>query len=247
MQAIILAAGMGIRLRPFTDDIPKALVPVHGVPLILGMLSVLAQEDIAEIIVVIGYQGEKIRKAVGTEYKGIPIIYVENPFYASTNNIYSLFLAQHYITEDAVLLECDLLITGGTIHSLVQSQADCNILVSSYDQKTMDGTVVLLDKKGAVRELVVKKFQGEDFDYTSAYKTVNIYKFRKEFLKNKFFPALNLYVQTQGRDIYYELVLGSLIYFHTSDITITNISPSLWYEIDNSDDLKRAEASAIPK
>ncbi len=247
MQAIILAAGMGIRLRPFTDDIPKALVPVRGVPLIQRMLSVLAQEDIEEIIVVIGYQGEKIRQAIGSEYKGIPITYAENPLYASTNNVYSLFLAQHYITEDAVLLECDLLISGETIHALVQSQADCNILVSPYDGETMDGTIVLLDKDGAVRELVVKKMQGEDFDYTSAYKTVNIYKFKKEFLKDKFFPALSLYVRTQGRDIYYELILGSLIYFHNSDITITKISPSLWCEIDGPDDLKRAEAKAIMK
>ncbi len=75
MQAVILAAGKGTRLRPLTDRIPKALVDIKGQPLIERILSALPR-DITELIIVVGHLADQIRHHVGTAWHGIPVRYV---------------------------------------------------------------------------------------------------------------------------------------------------------------------------
>ena len=241
MQALILAAGFGRRLRPITEKIPKALVEVNGTPLLINALNHLSKYGVKEVIIVVGHMKEKIVEKVGFNHFNMRIIYVDNPKYSETNNVYSLYLAKNYIHDDLIMLECDLFYNWNLINTIVQGQADCNILVSPYDKKTMDGTVVKVDSKNNAEALIIKRDQGEGFDYTNMMKTVNIYKFKKEFIVNKFLPAIELYIQTQSVNSYYELVLGSLIYFGNSNIKVVPINATEWCEIDDMNDLRRAE------
>ena len=108
MQAIILAAGIGKRLRPYTDRTPKCLVPVNGIPIIVNSLDRLAEQKVSRVVIVIGYLGNLVVDRIGHEWKGMKIEYVQNDLYATTNNIYSLWLARRFLNKNTVLLECDV-------------------------------------------------------------------------------------------------------------------------------------------
>ena len=241
MQALILAAGFGKRLRPLTDKIPKALVEVNGTPLLLNALNHLSKYKIDEVIIVTGHMKDKIVNRIGFNYSNMKIIYVDNPIYDKTNNVYSLYLAKNYIHDDLILLECDLFYNQKLIDTIMQGQADCNILVSPYDQKTMNGTVIKVDSENNAQALIIKRDQGQGFDYTNMMKTVNIYTFKKDFAIRQFFPAVELYIKTESINSYYELVLGSLIYYGNSNIKVVPIDATEWCEIDDMEDLKRAQ------
>lgn len=246
MQAIILAAGMGKRLSPLTDECPKSLVKVNGKPLIINALEILASYGVERTVIVVGYKHEMLIETIGYSYNGMVISYVENPEYASTNNVYSFYLTKDYIHDDALLLECDLFYHKELIGKLLETGGECSIMVSPYDAETMDGTVVFADENDAAKRLVVKRFQDEKFDFTDALKTVNIYKFTKNFLKNKFYPAVETYVKTQDLDNYYEFVLGSLVYYR-NDIRVLRVDAAEWAEVDSFEDLEIAERKFAAK
>ncbi len=242
MQAIILAAGFGKRLRPLTDTLPKALVPVKGTPLLLHALECLAKtQEITEVILVVGHRKQDIMTAVGDQYQSLAITYVENPLYDSTNNVYSLALARPYVKEACLLLECDIYYTQDLIETLLRGQGDCGILVSPYDAATMNGSVVFADAQDRCTSLVIKRDQEAGFDYSQALKTVNAYRFSKSFAVDVLMPNLDMYVKTQGVNSYYELVIGGLIYYGNNDIRVLRIPASRWYEVDDAQDLALAE------
>lgn len=240
MQAIILAAGFGQRLAPVTEDIPKALVEVNGVPLLENALNILSDFGMDEVIIVVGHLRDKIIERIGTEYKGMRITYVDNPRYRETNNVYSFYLTKDYIRDDVIMLECDLFFDSQLLEKVVYGEGECSILVSPFNKETMDGTVIQVDGDKA-KALIIKKHQIKDFDYAGYMKTVNVYKFSKDFILNHFMPAVSTYVKYESVNSYYELVLGSLIYYGNSDIRVVEIDEDAWAEIDNVEDLRRAE------
>lgn len=241
MQALILAAGFGKRLRPITDTIPKALVEVNETPLLLNALECLSNRSIKEVLIVVGDKKDKIMQTVGHIYKDMKITYVENPLYRETNNVYSFYLAKNYIHDDLLMLECDLFYRRKLIDRIIhEGSHSCNVLVSDYDALTMDGTVVEVDVDNKIRALIVKKEQRQGFDYTNKAKTVNVYLYKKEFILGKLMPAVKTYIKTQSLDSYYELVLGSLVFYGNDDIYAVYIDSDEWCEIDNADDLERA-------
>ena len=95
-RAIIMAAGIGQRLRPVTSTIPKPLVAVNGVRMIDTIIAALHKNGIYEIYVVIGYLKEQFYEWV-KKYSGITLI--ENPWYAECNNIASLYVAREYLNN----------------------------------------------------------------------------------------------------------------------------------------------------
>ena len=109
MQAIILAAGMGKRLKQLTQNNTKCMVKVNGVPLINRTLNQLEQHNLSRIVIVTGYEGQKLREHIEGLHIKTPVVFIDNPVYDRTNNIYSLFLAKDYLLkEDTLLLESDI-------------------------------------------------------------------------------------------------------------------------------------------
>ncbi len=235
MQGLILAAGMGTRLGERTKDIPKVMMDVEGKPLIMYALQRLYEQNVSETIIVVGYKKEYIMEKCGDHYKEMKLIYVINDRYETTNNVYSFYLATEQIHDDLLMVEGDLLFSKELLDRTVADKHDCNIVVSKYNRETMNGTVIKAENDEA-RALITKKFQGEGFDYDSAWKTVNIYYFEREFMK-KFSRMLQLYVETGNLNNYYELVLGALIYYGDDDIRIVVVDENDWFEIDDEKDL----------
>ena len=115
MQAIILAAGMGRRLGELTSHNTKCMVSVNGTPLIDRLLTQLSRLGLRRVVIVVGYEGQRLRSHIGSRYDGRLVIeYVENPVYDKTNNIHSLALAARQLQEDdTLLIESDLIFEDG--------------------------------------------------------------------------------------------------------------------------------------
>lgn len=240
MQAIILAAGMGKRLGDLTRNNTKCMVKVNGVPLIDRALTQLSRLDLSRVIMVIGYEGEKLRAHVGDCYKGLKITYIENPVYDKTNNIYSLSLAKKELQEDdTLLIESDLIFEGRLLDKLVDNPYPNLALVDKYET-WMDGTMVKLDDDNNIVNFVPKKAFRYD-EVGSYYKTVNIYKFSRDFLRNSYVPFLEAYTKALGNNEYYEQVLRVITLLDKCDLKALPLEGEKWYEIDDIQDLDIAE------
>ncbi len=243
MQAMMLAAGMGNRLKDLTSDNTKCMLKVHGKSLLERTLDILVDNGITKMVLVIGYKGENVKEHVGDSYRGMPIEYVNNPIYNETNNIYSLYLAKKQLEEDdTLLLESDLIFEPSIIEGLLADERP-NLAVVAEFKSWMDGTVVTLDEKdNIVRFLGKDAFRFNEVD--EYYKTVNIYKFSKEFSQKSYGPFLEAYCQALGHNEYYEQVLKviSLLDLKANDIHGYKLDRELWYEIDDMQDLNNAEA-----
>ena len=176
MQAIILAAGMGKRLGEYTKNNTKCMVPVNGTPLIDRVLLQLSELKLRRVVIVVGYEGQKLKNYVGDTYKGLKIEYVNNPVYDRTNNIYSLSLAKDKLQEDdTLLIESDLIFDDGLFSLIVKNPYPNLVLVAKYES-WMDGTMVKIDEDNNIIDFVPK----DAFLYSETntyYKTFNIYKF----------------------------------------------------------------------
>lgn len=241
MKALILAAGFGKRLRPITNTIPKSMVEVNGTPLLENALNNLyGIGDISEIGIVVGHMADYIKSHIGTEWKGIPIKYYENKRYLETNNVVSLYKAIDFCDDDMLMLECDIYYHKEMLEALKAGEGECSILVSPFNKDTMDGTVIEVEGDVA-KSLILGKWQGTEFDYTNTRKTVNMYKFSRNFVQKKYMPLIKWYVENMGENSYYEKVLGSLLYYRECDAHIVEVPERMWCEIDDADDLERAK------
>ena len=241
MQAIILAAGMGKRLKELTKDNTKCMVEVNGVSLIKRLLNQLEQYSLTRIVVVVGYRGDKLKEYIATLGITTPIQYVENPIYDRTNNIYSLYLASGCLCEDDTLLfESDLIFEDGVIRQLVDDPRGTLALVDKYES-WMDGTCVKISDNDDILAFVPgKKFKFEEIK--SYYKTVNIYKFSKHFSVTHYVPFLKAYCAALGNNEYYEQVLKVITMLDDPEIKAKRLNGELWYEIDDIQDLDIASS-----
>ena len=245
MQAVILAAGMGKRLKSLTANNTKCMVKVNGVTLIERMLRQLDRLKLRRIVIVVGYQGQKLIDFISTLDVETPIEYIDNPIYDKTNNIYSLALARSALVEDdTLLLESDLIFADGTLEALVSDPYPTLALVDRYES-WMDGTVVTLNEDNSIRKFIPgKQFRFEDIP--NYYKTVNIYKFGRRFSKDIYVPFLTAYSSALGDNEYYEQVLRVIAMLDHPEIRAKCMDGRVWYEIDDIQDLDIAESMFAP-
>lgn len=245
MQAIILAAGMGKRLKELTQNNTKCMVKVNGVTLIERMLHQIERQKVSRIVIVVGYEGQKLIDYIGTLGIKTPIEYVNNPIYDKTNNIYSLSLAKDWLCkEDTLLFESDLIFEDRVLDALVSDPRETLALVDKYES-WMDGTCVKLSSDDSIEAFVPgKKFKfRENKEY---YKTVNIYKFSKQFSETYYVPFLVAYQSALGENEYYEQVLRVITMLDTPVIRAKRLNGQKWYEIDDIQDLDIAESIFTP-
>lgn len=242
MQAVILAAGMGRRLGDLTKDNTKCMVKVNGVALIDRLLGQLSALELNRVVIVVGYEGDKLIAHIGDRYAGrLNIEYIVNPIYDRTNNIYSLALTKDKLQEDDTLLIESDLIFDDKMFSLILGNPYPNLALVAKYQTWMDGTMVRIDEDNNVVNFITKSaFKYSDVDYY--YKTVNIYKFSREFLVQKYIPFLDAYCAALGNNEYYEQVLRVICMLDNSELKALPISGEKWYEIDDVQDLDIAEA-----
>ena len=239
MQAVILAAGQGTRLRPLTNYCPKCLVEVQGKPILQYQLEALCDIGVREYIIVVGYRAAQVRDSFGTRFRDLSITYVENDIFDRTNNIYSLWLARREITEDLLLLEGDLIFEPELLMDLIKAPHENAAVVDRF-RPFMSGTVILAHGDEA-SAMVLKLDQPPGFDYGSALKTVNIYKFSYQAVSHELMPAIGDYVSQGLTHHFYEMAIARVIAEGSLRLHVLRTGPRAWTEIDVKEDLVDAE------
>ena len=241
MQAIILAAGMGKRLKELTSNATKCMVEVNGEMMIHKTLMHLEKLNLNKIVLVVGYEGQQLMDYVNSLGLKTPVEYVVNDVYDKTNNIYSLYLAKEYLLQDdTLLLESDLVYEEAVIRKLVDTPYPSLVLVDKFDS-WMDGTCITVDEDDNITSFVSKR----EFDFTKTdeyYKTVNLYKFSKNFSEKYYVPFLEAYCNAMGLNEYYEQVLKVITFLGDLEIKAVKLNGEKWYEIDDVQDLDIAES-----
>ena len=245
MQAVILAAGMGKRLKELTQNNTKCMVKVNGVTLIDRMLHQIEKKHLSRVVIVVGYEGQKLIDYIETLDIQTPIVYINNPIYDKTNNIYSLALAKDWLCKDDTLLfESDLIFEDSVLDALVYDPRETLALVDKYES-WMDGTCVKIGEDDSIEAFVPgNKFKFDEIkDY---YKTVNLYKFSKHFSQTHYVPFLEAYQTALGQNEYYEQVLRVVTMLDDPEIKAKRLDGQRWYEIDDIQDLDIAESIFTP-
>ena len=240
MQAVILAAGMGKRLKELTKNNTKCMVEVNGVTLIERLLRMLDRKNLSRIILVAGYQKESLISYINSLQIHTPIVFIDNPVYDKTNNIYSLALASDYLEqEDTLMFESDLIFEERIVDRLISDQRETLAVVDRFES-WMDGTCMVLDPEDNITDFVPGKY----VDFLSRieyYKTVNIYKFSKHFSATTYVPFLEAYRKAMGENEYYESVIKLIAMLGTNELKAMRLQGEIWYEIDDIQDLDIAE------
>ncbi|MHB1593853.1 MAG: aminotransferase class I/II-fold pyridoxal phosphate-dependent enzyme [Streptosporangiaceae bacterium] len=247
MHAVILAAGRGRRMEPLSSTRHKALLEVGGDTILGRALDSLVAAGVGVVTIVTGYRADDITAFVGPRYPGLDVRYVANERYETTNNIVSLALALESMPgdEDVILIECDLLFEPGLIADLVNGYAGQNVALVDRYRTGMDGTVVSIDQD-CVAQVFPTSSQNADFHYEDKFKTLNIYRFDRDFCHRTLRPILTTYANHVDANCYYELVLGMLANIPAHRIVAHVVAESDWVEVDDPNDLAVAKFAFDP-
>lgn len=201
----------------------------------------LEKLNLNKIVLVVGYEGQQLMDYVNSLGLKTPVEYVVNDVYDKTNNIYSLYLAKEYLLQDdTLLLESDLVYEEAVIRKLVDTPYPSLVLVDKFES-WMDGTCITVDEDDNITSFVSKR----EFDFTKTdeyYKTVNLYKFSKNFSEKYYVPFLEAYCNAMGLNEYYEQVLKVITFLGDLEIKAVKLNGEKWYEIDDVQDLDIAES-----
>jgi len=231
--ALLLAAGKGSRLYPLTHNTPKCLTMVHGASILERLVINLSEQGFKRLVVVTGYQEKYIRAFLGTRACGMTIDYIFSPRYATTNNIYSLWMARAIINEPFLLVESDLVFDV----SLLDDMRCPGRVAVACMQPWMNGSTVTADQSHHV-----KKFQNGiagTFDEIR-YKTVNIYSFSLSSWHG-IIERLDRYISAGRVNNYYETVFAEMVADGSLSLKTVSFDGKPWYEIDTVEDLAEAE------
>ncbi len=239
MKAVILAAGMGTRIRPLTDDKPKTFLEIENVPLIIRSLDNLNAVGIREVIIVVGYMQDYFIKRLGTSYKNLKISYIINKEYSKTGSMYSLSQTKGKISDNILLLESDLVYEKRALVSLIDSPEPNEILVASLSGSG-DEVYICVNEKNELINLGKKIAE----KYKAIGELVGISKLSLDFL-NKLYDKADQDYKREEKNFHYEEVIFALSKTHP--IKCKLLKDLTWIEIDNITDYNRAKEKIYPK
>ena len=234
--ACLLAAGIGSRLQPLTEAMPKCLTKIDGRPLLERLVTCLRDRGFKRLVVVVGHLEDRIRSFLDDCAGELAVEYVRNPLYRTTNNIYSMWLAGAELDESFLLVESDLIFDASLIGKLLLPDR----IAISRMLPWMQGTTITMGCSGQVTSFrnsrIVLRGDNE-------YKTVNIYSFSRSTWR-RVFSRLDRAI-TEGRvNEYYEVVLKEMVADGSLSLDCVTIDADRWYEVDSMDDLPGAERIA---
>ena len=259
MKAIILAAGQGTRLRPFTDDRPKCMVEVNGKTIIERQLETMHSCGIRneDIIMIAGYRGDVLQDRFG----GTGISIIINSEFENTNMVCSLMCAAEAMEseEDILISYGDIIYTPAVLNAALGSEEAMSVVVDDgwYDYWTQrcenpldDAETLMIDAEGYLTEIGQKTTDLQKVQ--SQY--IGLMRFRKAGLKALLALAEEAKQRSSRgealwrtprdyRKMYMTDLLQGLI-DEGSRLKAVHIRRG-WYEIDDCEDMKLAEAGLI--
>jgi choline kinase len=235
-QAVILAAGIGTRLRPLTDDRPKCLVEVGSHTILSRLLHQLATAGIKRALLTTGYRAEAIARHLAEHPAPLEVVLIPNPIYDTTNNAMSLFKA-HQATngEGFILCDGDVVLRRGPLQALLQEACECALLVEAKQNMGAEEMKAVVNSSYKVTQLA-KTLEPN----LCLGESIGIQKIGTTFAP-LLWKTLSDMMQS-GRDgAYYEEAFQRMI-DHGVDFAATPVAASDWTEIDDLADLEDARA-----
>ena len=242
MQAVILSAGIGARLSTEKTSLPKGLLEIGGKPLLEYSLEALSQNEIKDVILVVGFQHEKIKNRFGSRYHDLKIEYVFNEKYATSGSMYSFAMAQDLIEDEILLLESDLLYEPKALNILLNAGYKNCILVTALSGSgdevyictnqrqeitELGKKIPHKHKKNAIGELAgLSRFEGNFLDlvFKKSQKDIGDGKFNYHYEECVFETS-------KSTEPVFAVVADDLV----------------WLEIDTEKDLRKAREQIYPK
>lgn len=241
MKAIILAAGIASRLRPLTNDRPKCLLEIGNRSLLERAIDALQANNIHEIIIVTGYLHDMLKSFVQTRYPNLSVKFIYNELYASTNNIYSLWIAKSEVLneKEIILLDSDILFDPQMLKAL-QESPHTNCLALDSHKLGEEEIKVIVDENNRITEISktcsIQKAIGE---------SIGIEKISDSYLTALYKELDQMIVNEKLDNVFYELAFERLIkqghYFYPVDT-----SNFFSMELDTVEDFHDA-LNRIPK
>lgn len=231
--ALLLAAGAGTRLQPLTDNCPKCLTEVRGIPILGRLVSCLLAQGFSRLVVVVGYRDEQIRDYLESHASGLTVHFVDCREYATTNNIYSLWRAREHIREPFVLIESDLVFDS---HLLGLMRIRDRIAIARF-RSPMLGTTVSIDEFGRVTSFRVG---ADPCALGLGHKTVNLYSLSTATWR-EVVRRLNRRIAAGKVHDYYEVVFAEMLSEGLLTLQSVHFDEGRWCEIDTLEDLRAAE------
>lgn len=231
MKALVLAAGLGTRLAPLTDDRPKCMVAVNGTPILFQQLNCLLENGVEDITVISGYQAELLEATLAERY---PMVHVlRSVDYAATNNMYSAYLGREAMDGEAFLmLNADVFFDSSVLAALLRCPHP-NAIVTEVG-RWIEESMKVRAQNGRLTD-ISKTIPPEEAYGT----TIDVYKFSPE-AGAAFFAVCKQYIEEQGeRKLWSEVALNDAL--KTVEFRACPLE-GRWLEIDNHDDLQAAEA-----
>ena len=233
--ALLLAAGTGSRLKPFTDCMPKCLTKVNEIEILGRLIICLRENGFKRLVVVVGYFDHEIRNFLKYNSGDITVEYVLNADFATTNNIYSLWSARHTIKEPFLLIESDLVFDA----PLLEKMLIPDTIAVSEILPWMNGTTITTDRFVTDRVLSINIDKNSKSEGRT-YKTVNIYGISLESWR-KISERLDSWILAGKVNDYYECVLSEMVAEGSLNFQCVHFDMARWYEIDTAEDLHNCE------
>jgi len=233
--AVILAAGLGSRIRSFTKDMPKGFIPIGEVPIIKQSIQKLLDSGIKRIIIGTGYKSEEYESLI---HEFPEIVCWRNEHYATTGSMFTLNNLKHLVTEDFLLLESDLLYDRSGLDALMEDPTE-NLILASGRTGSKDEVFIEADTEG---KLLAMSKNEEELNFVFGELT-GITK-----ISLSAFEKMNRYTKAafeQNRMLDYEYTLVAI----SSEIPVRvlKLEDFAWCEIDDEAHLQRAIDIVFPK
>lgn len=234
MRAIILAAGAGTRLSPLTNGCPKCLVPMGAWQLIDFQVHALRAAGVDDIVLVVGYEGEQIRRHCGVRAR-----YIDNADYLSTNSIYSLYLAGPELDTDTFLFNCDILFHPEVLARMLGSGYPNAVAVDSQVARADGEMNVAADAQHRITAI------SKRLDPAQAQaQSVQLAKFDAAGARRVRDEVARL-VGEQHKDVFPTSAYGPLI--DARQLYAVEAGDLPWTEIDSLGDYDRAVQQVLPR
>tara|TARA_B100000035_G_scaffold197144_1_gene168479 strand:+ start:5046 stop:5750 length:705 start_codon:yes stop_codon:yes gene_type:complete len=231
MEAVILAAGLGSRLKPFTNDIPKAMVSFKGVEIIKHQIQTLLSTNIEKITIVSGYKSNKLNDFISDNFLNENIKILENKLFSKTNSAFSAMEALENFKTDYLHLNCDILFSKKTLEKIINSPKK-NIIAARKDLSLRDSMENIIEINGRIVNMSLKNSPQAKF------KAFGLAKISIDALKENIRSYKKLKKEVQDKENYFGLIRMSLgdIQYHLLECDEVNLS-----EINTVDDLKNCK------
>jgi choline kinase len=231
MQAVILAAGQGCRLNGSASPRPKCLYEVGGVPLVYHQLLALADVGIHDVVMVVGFQHDRIRLAVGSAAR-----FVVNERFAETNSLWSFLLAGPLVDSDVVVMNSDVYFHPELLVRLLKADGDALLYDSSsgHEDEHMKVWVRQRTLVGMAKDLPVPRIQGEN---------VGLLRLSAATVRRIFDSGREI-IERHGELSWLAVALSQVA--TTRPIRCIDVAGLPWVEIDFPQDLHRARNEVFP-